>query len=47
VHTRHPGWAQRGTHLHHHTYTAEQVIVAWEEPELFASELRAAFRSLR
>src|SRR5215510_7604944 len=28
VHTRHPGWAQRATHLHHHTYTAEQVIVA-------------------
>src|SRR6201988_2024008 len=28
VHTRHPGWAQRGAHLHRHTYTAEQVIVA-------------------
>jgi cholesterol oxidase len=28
VHARHPGWAQRSTHLHHHTYTAEQVIVA-------------------
>ena len=28
VHTRHPGWAQRAAHLHHHTYTAEQVIVA-------------------
>jgi cholesterol oxidase len=28
VHTRHPGWAQRSAHLHHHTYTAEQVIVA-------------------
>src|SRR5262249_49940194 len=25
---RHPGWAQRSTHLHHRTYTAEQVIVA-------------------
>jgi cholesterol oxidase len=28
VHARHPGWAQRSGHLHHHTYTAEQVIVA-------------------
>ena len=28
VHARHPGWAQRSTQLHHHTYTAEQVIVA-------------------
>ena len=28
VHTRHPGWTQRAAHLHRHTYTAEQVIVA-------------------
>ena len=28
VRTRHPGWAQRAAHLHHHTYTAGQVIVA-------------------
>ena len=28
VHARHPGWAQRAAHLDHHTYTAEQVIVA-------------------
>jgi cholesterol oxidase len=28
VHARHPGWAQRGAHADHHTYTAEQVIVA-------------------
>jgi cholesterol oxidase len=28
VHTRHPGWAERTAHLHHRTYTAEQVIVA-------------------
>jgi cholesterol oxidase len=28
VHARHPGWAQRAGHVHHHTYTAEQVIVA-------------------
>jgi cholesterol oxidase len=28
VRVRHPGWAQRAAHLHHHTYTAEQVIVA-------------------
>ena len=28
VHARHPGWAQRAGHLHHQTYTAEQVIVA-------------------
>jgi cholesterol oxidase len=28
VHARHPGWAQRATHLHYHAYTAEQVIVA-------------------
>jgi cholesterol oxidase len=28
VHARHPGWAQRAAHLHHHAYTAEQVIVA-------------------
>ena len=28
VHARHPGWAMRAAHLHRHTYTAEQVIVA-------------------
>jgi cholesterol oxidase len=28
VHTRHPGWVQRAAHLHRHTYTAQQVIVA-------------------
>ena len=29
VHTRHPGWAQRASHLDHRdTYTAEQVIVS-------------------
>ena len=28
VHTRHPGWAERAAHLDHHSYTAEQVIVA-------------------
>jgi cholesterol oxidase len=28
VRTRHPGWAQRAAHLDHHSYTAEQVIVA-------------------
>jgi cholesterol oxidase len=28
VQARHPGWAQRAAHLQHHTYTAEQVIVA-------------------
>jgi len=28
VHARHPGWAQRAAHLHHHTYTAGQVIVS-------------------
>ena len=28
VHVRHPGWAQRAGHLHHHTYSSEQVIVA-------------------
>jgi cholesterol oxidase len=28
VHARHPGWAQRAAHLHHHRYTAGQVIVA-------------------
>jgi cholesterol oxidase len=28
VHARHPGWAQRSAHVHHHTYSAEQVIVA-------------------
>lgn len=28
VHARHPGWAQRVTHLRHRTWTGEQVIVA-------------------
>jgi cholesterol oxidase len=28
VHARHPGWAQRAAHLHRHTCTAAQVIVA-------------------
>ncbi len=28
IHTRHPGWAQRAAHRHHHAYTTEQVIVA-------------------
>jgi cholesterol oxidase len=26
--TRHPGWAQRAAHLHHHRFTADQVIVS-------------------
>jgi cholesterol oxidase len=28
VRTRHPGWAQHAAHLDHHSYTAQQVIVA-------------------
>jgi cholesterol oxidase len=28
VYARHPGWAQRAANLHHHMYTAEQVIIA-------------------
>jgi len=28
VHARHPGWMQRAADLHHHTYTADQVIVS-------------------
>src|SRR5215813_7491291 len=28
VRARHPGWAQRAAHLHHHRYTTGQVIVA-------------------
>lgn len=28
VHTRHPGWVQRGVGYGHHTYRAEQVIVS-------------------
>ena len=28
VRTRHPGWAKRAAHRRHHSYTAEQVIVA-------------------
>jgi cholesterol oxidase len=28
VHARHPGWMQRAAHLQHHTFTADQVIVA-------------------
>ena len=28
VRVRHPGWMQRMAHLHHHTYTADQVIVS-------------------
>jgi cholesterol oxidase len=28
VRARHPGWMQRMAHLHHHTYTADQVIVS-------------------
>ncbi|TCC50613.1 hypothetical protein E0H75_10415 [Kribbella capetownensis] len=28
MHARHLGWAQRATHPRHHTFTAEQVIVA-------------------
>jgi cholesterol oxidase len=28
VHARHPGWLQRAAHLHHYTYTADQVIVS-------------------
>jgi len=28
VHARHPGWMQRAANLHHHTYTADQVIVS-------------------
>lgn len=28
IKTRHPGWAQRAAHLHHHTFRAQQVIVS-------------------
>jgi len=28
VHARHPGWMQRAAHLHHSTFTTEQVIVS-------------------
>lgn len=28
VKTRHPGWAQRATDMHHHTFVAEQVVVS-------------------
>lgn len=28
VHARHPGWMQRAAHLHHHKYSAAQVIVS-------------------
>lgn len=28
VHSRHPGWVQRGVHYGHHTYTAKEVVVS-------------------
>jgi len=39
-------------HVYHNLIYSNEVdkgghVAAWEEPELFASEMRAAFRSLR
>jgi pimeloyl-ACP methyl ester carboxylesterase len=42
-------WARRAypNLIHFHQVDRGGHFAAWEEPELFASEVRAAFRSLR
>ena len=42
-------WAERAYHqlIYFNTVDKGGHFAAWEEPELFAEELRAAFRSLR
>ena len=42
-------WAERSYHqlLYFHEVDKGGHFAAWEEPELFATEMRAAFRSLR
>ena len=42
-------WAERAYHnlIYFNKVDRGGHFAAWEEPELFASELRAAFRSLR
>jgi hypothetical protein len=42
-------WAERAYPelIYFHEVDKGGYFAAWEEPELFASELRAAFRSLR
>jgi pimeloyl-ACP methyl ester carboxylesterase len=42
-------WAERAYHklIYFHEVDKGGHFAAWEQPELFASELRAAFRSLR
>jgi pimeloyl-ACP methyl ester carboxylesterase len=42
-------WTERAyPHLiHYHTLDKGGHFAAWEEPQLFAAEVRAAFRSLR
>jgi pimeloyl-ACP methyl ester carboxylesterase len=42
-------WAERAYHnlIYFHEVDKGGHFAAWEQPELFAAELRAAFRSLR
>jgi pimeloyl-ACP methyl ester carboxylesterase len=42
-------WAERSDHqlIYFHEVDKGGPFAAWEEPELFAAEMRAAFRSLR
>ena len=42
-------WAERGYHqlIYYNQVDKGGHFAAWEQPELFATELRAAFRSLR
>ena len=42
-------WAERAYHqlIYYHRVDKSGHFAAWEEPQLFAAEIRAAFRSLR
>jgi pimeloyl-ACP methyl ester carboxylesterase len=41
------GSSSRHPRLHHNTLDKGGHFAAWEQPELFAAKLRAAFTSLR
>ena len=45
----HPGWADKafGKLIYWNEVDKGGHFAAWEEPALFAAEIRAAFRSLR
>jgi pimeloyl-ACP methyl ester carboxylesterase len=48
-HTQTPSWTQRAYHklIYYNTLDKGGHFAAWEQPQLFSEEIRAAFRPLR